>query len=94
MKIYLKEISDLVVKSKNKKFYFKGGGVLNDIDKSDFEALCKDNATFKLWVEKGSIVTSETNSNKIDEVIDEKAKSQEKRNKQLKQVQGVEISDE
>lgn len=79
MKIYLKEISGLIVKANGKKIILQGGGIINDIDKSDFDAICKENSNFKLWVEKGYIATSESGTSKTDEVVAEKAKAQSKR---------------
>ena len=93
MKIYIKEISDLVLKTKSKKIVLRGGGVLNDIDKADYKELCNENKNFKLWLDKGLIVVGGANSDKIDEVVGEKAEAETKRQKAIEKEKKVEIKD-
>ena len=93
MKIYIKEISDLILKTKSKKIVLRGGGVLNDIDKADYKELCNENKNFKLWLDKGLIVVSDANSDKIDEVVGGKAEDETKRQKAIEKEKKVEIKD-
>lgn len=93
MKIYLKEISNLIVKTKSKKILLRGGGILNDIDKADYDELCSENKNFKLWLDKGLIVVGGANSDKIDEVVGEKAEQENKRQKELEKSKNVKIKD-
>ena len=93
MKIYIKEISDLIVKTKSKKIVLRGGGVLNDIDKADYNELCEENKNFKLWLDKELIVVGGVNSDKTDEVVGEKAEQENKRQKELEKSKNVKIKD-